>query len=154
MIEPPSGRTVLVDAGSTSLSDLLAKCSGPFLRRRQYTGVDTVLVSHANTDHFNAVADVVGGCARCSSANRSPSPPPATPPPPACRATSTASSARAHDPAWRRPAAQRDTRLEVLWPPKGSLLSPNDTSLVVRLSHAGRSVLFTGDIQDDAMANS
>jgi competence protein ComEC len=46
----------------------------------------------------------------------------------------------------------RETTLEVLWPPRerGRLID-NDTSLVLRLTHAGRSILFPGDIQDGAM---
>ena len=46
----------------------------------------------------------------------------------------------------------RDTYLRVLWPPAGvEGLEANDTSLVLKLEHAGRSVLFTGDIQAAAM---
>ena len=45
-----------------------------------------------------------------------------------------------------------DTELEVIWPPKGFAgLADNDASLVVRLTHAGRRILFTGDIQEVAM---
>ena len=47
----------------------------------------------------------------------------------------------------------RDTALEVLWPPADDSAAPeaNDVSLVVRLTHAGRSILFTGDIEELAM---
>ena len=59
VVEPPSGRTVLIDAGSTSLATWWRKCLGPYLRHQGLTSVDTVVVSHANYDHFSAVAEVV-----------------------------------------------------------------------------------------------
>jgi competence protein ComEC len=156
VIEPPGGRTVLVDAGASSLSDLLAKCLGPYLRRGRYTDVDTVLISHANTDHFSAVSDLVSGYdvrevltapgfARLAGGN------PAT-------AQLLADLARAERPPREvapgdRLPLGRDTALEILWPPKDSALalSANDASMVVRLTHAGKRILFTGDIQADAM---
>jgi competence protein ComEC len=45
----------------------------------------------------------------------------------------------------------RDTRIEVLWPPPTLVSAANDASLVVRLTHAGKSILFTGDIQSGAL---
>src|SRR5205814_2030789 len=48
VIEPPSHRTILLDAGSDSLSDVNAKCLTPFLRTRSITSVDTIFISHAN----------------------------------------------------------------------------------------------------------
>ena len=155
VVEPPSGRTVLVDAGSTSLNDLLAKCLGPFLRSRGCTNVDTVLVSHANFDHFSAVGELVAGymvrevLTSPQFAAHARGNPPAE--------DLLADLARLeHPPRLLSPGEQiplaTDTSLEVLWPPKDSAgLEANDASLVVRLTHAGRSILFTGDIQEDAM---
>jgi competence protein ComEC len=156
VVEPPSGRVVLVDAGSNSLSDMVTKCLGPFLRHRGCTDVDSVIVSHANYDHFSAAADVVeayevrevltgahfarhardnlpaAGMLRALDALQRPP--------------------RVLEPGQRVPLA-RDTALEVLWPPPDAApdLAANDVSLVLRLTHAGRTILFTGDIQDDAM---
>jgi competence protein ComEC len=40
-------------------------------------------------------------------------------------------------------------RIEVLWPPRSATTdSANDTSLVLRLHHAGRSILLCGDIEE------
>lgn len=154
VIEPPSRRIVLIDAGSASLSDLLRKCLAPFLRHRGRTGVDTVILSHANYDHFSAIAEVVGAYDvrevligpkfRVHSIDN----PPAE------------GLLRALDQLDRPPRELargdqvplgRDTTIEVLWPPADAIFSANDSSLVVRLKHAGRSVLFTGDIQGPAM---
>ena len=157
VVESPSGRTVLIDAGSTGMVDLVSRCLGPFLRHRGLTSVDTVTVSHANYDHFSAVAEVVG----------------------AYGVREVLTSGRFADHAARNPAARsmldalaeaqrpprlvsageriplgRETQLEVLWPPAelGDAVAANDASLVLKLTHAGGSILFTGDIQDAAMS--
>ena len=156
VVEPPSGRVVLVDAGSTSLSDMLAKCLGPYLRYRGCTGVDSVVVSHANYDHFSATADVVAAYgvrevltgahfARHARGN------------PMAEGMLRALDALQRPPRVLEPGQRvpfgRDTALEVLWPPAAAAddLEANDASLVLRLTHAGRTILFTGDIQNAAM---
>jgi competence protein ComEC len=155
VVEPPSGRVVLLDAGSLSLSDLQNKCLGPFLRHAGCTSVDSVFLSHADLDHISAAADVAEGYQahevlagehfarharetapgehllhRLDDIQRPP---------------------RILEPGQRIPLA-RDTAIEVLWPPADhETFAGNDLALVLRLTHAGRSVLFTGDIEDAAM---
>jgi competence protein ComEC len=156
VVEPPSGRTVLIDAGSTSLSDLSAKCLGPFLRHRRHTSVDTVIISHTNYDHFSAAADVVSGYgarevltaatfARQAEGNA----------PVESLLAGLAELQRPPrilSPGDRIPLG-RETTIEVLWPPVDlpEHFEPNDSSIVLRLRHTGRSILFTGDIQEPAM---
>jgi competence protein ComEC len=157
VVEPPSGRTVLIDAGSTGMTDLVARCLGPFLRHRRCTLIDTVAVSHPDYDHFSAVAEVVH----------------------AYGVREVLTSPKFADHARRSPAAEslletladshrpprlvsrgqviplgRETSLEVLWPPADGELgrAENDASLVLKLTHAGGTILFTGDIQEVAMA--
>lgn len=154
VVEPPSGRTVLLDAGSTSLFDLVPKCLGPYLRHRGRTDVDTVLVSHANYDHFSAVADVataydvrevlVGSQFRQHAHDN-----------PQAEAMLTALDRferppRAVSPGDNLPLG-RETFIHILWPPPSANVDANNASLVFRLQHGPRSILFTGDIQDDAM---
>jgi competence protein ComEC len=164
VVEPPGrgAAATLVDAGSTSLSDLLHKCLGPYLRGRGRKQVDTVFISHANYDHFSAAAEVsaayevgavvVGPTFRAQSAGN----PPAEdllgaldalgmPPRTAC--------------AGERVSIGPGIDVEVLWPPVAAAGNPaadgmaaNDSSLVMRLGFAGRSILFTGDIQEAALA--
>jgi competence protein ComEC len=154
VIEPPSGRVVLVDAGSASLSDLLRKCLAPFLRHRGRTEIDTLIISHANYDHFSAAAEVVaaydvrevltGSRFRSHSIDN----------PPAESLLRSLDSLdrppRELAPGDRIPLG-RDTFIDVLWPPAAARLSANDSSLVFRLTHAGRSILFTGDVQTDGL---
>ena len=154
VVEPPSGRTVLIDAGSTSLFDLLPKCISPYLRHRGRTEVDTVLISHANYDHFSAVADVataydvrevlVGAQFRQHARDN-----------PQAEALLAALDRLERPPRAVSPADDlplgRDTFIHVLWPPASAKVDANNASLVFHLVHGSRSILFTGDIQDDAM---
>jgi competence protein ComEC len=157
VVEPPSGRVVLLDVGSTHLADLVPKCLGPYLRSRGRTSVDTVVLSHPNYDHYSAAEEVVQGYGVrevLTSAH--------------FRHHSVGSSSAEHlltslsefhrPPREVHPGEQiplgQETTLEVLWPPADlpPKIEANNASLVLRLTHAGRSILFTGDIQDDAMA--
>jgi competence protein ComEC len=45
---------------------------------------------------------------------------------------------------------EKGVDLDILWPPAGRDLEPNDSCLVLRLAYAGRSILFPADIQDIA----
>ncbi len=154
VVEPPSGRTVLLDAGSTSLFDLVPKCLGPYLRHRGRTNVDTILVSHANYDHFSAVADVaaaydvrevlVGSQFRRHARDN-----------PQAEAMLAALDRLERPPRGVSPGdvipLGRETSIHVLWPPANADVDANNASVVFLLRHGPRSVLFTGDIQDDAM---
>lgn len=155
VIEPPGGRTTLIDAGSLSLADPVRRCVGPFLRQRGLTTVDTVFVTHADTDHYGAVAEIVAAYAGREVLTAEPF------------AANVArnyigqaflKTLRDADRPPRRVAPGQtvplgaDTAIDVLWPPADSAaLSTNDQSLVLRLTHAGRRILFTGDIQATAM---
>jgi competence protein ComEC len=156
VVEPPSGRVVLIDAGSTSLSDLVPKCLGPFLRHERCTSVDSIFLSHSNYDHFSAAGEITAayGVREILTADAF------------VRESAGNASAEAlleslkqlHRPPrlltpGERIPLGRDTAIEILWPPADPdhALSENDSSLVVRLTHAGRSILFTGDIEAAAM---
>jgi competence protein ComEC len=155
VVETPGGRVAMIDVGSTSLGDPVEKCVAPFLRSRGYTRVDLLLLSHANWDHYGGAADLtqrygVGEVIVGEHFGRD--------------AEAFASGRRLLDDLVHldRPPRTvrvgdvvplgRQTSLRVLWPPADAAdLSSNDASLVVKLEHAGRSILFSGDIQDDGM---
>lgn len=157
VVEPPSKRVVLLDAGSISMSDPVRRCIGPFLRWRGITRIDTVAISHANTDHYSGVADLVNAyeVREVLTAHSFESALATSAPGQELLAELVRSERRP-----RRVAPGEiiplgaDTSLEVLWPPREGLegWEANDQSLVVRLTHADRSILFTGDIQDAAMS--
>jgi competence protein ComEC len=154
VVEPPGDRVVLIDAGSFSLTDLVRKCVAPFLRERGVTAIDSIFVTHANTDHYSGVAELadVYGAREVLVHDGFPA---------EARLTPTGELLLRELDAIDRPPRTvlpgdviplaRDTELRVLHPPKAAGLASNDSSLVVMLTHAGRRVLFTGDIEDAAM---
>jgi competence protein ComEC len=155
VVELPSGKTILVDAGSATDADLCRRCVEPFLRRRGIASIDSIYISHANLDHFSAV----GRAAREYGVRQillTPAfEPHARRNAPARQMLADARAAGAHV---RTIAAGEiirlddTTTLQVLWPgPGAAALSANDSSQVLKLTSAGRSILFTGDIQQPAL---
>ncbi|MDB5327536.1 MAG: ComEC family competence protein, partial [Phycisphaerales bacterium] len=155
VIEPPRHRITMIDAGSLSLADPVRRCVGPFLRQRGITSIDTIFVTHADTDHYGSVGEIaeaydthevltaapfekeVGrnfiGQAFLQALRAADCPP------------------RKVLPGQTVPLGG-DAIVEVLWPPaKSAELSTNDQSLVLRLTYGKRRILFTGDIQAAAM---
>ncbi len=156
VIEQPTGVVTLVDAGSTSLADPWEACIGPFLRSRGIGRIDRLVISHANLDHFNAageivrrygVREVVIGPTFAADAGDEPA------------GRRMLAELKAADVAIRvvrrgdEVSLGARTSLDVLWPPANRQeLSANDASLVASLSHEGRQLLFTGDIQAVALS--
>jgi competence protein ComEC len=58
LVESAGGRTVMLDCGSDSLTDLTSNVVAPVLREFGQTHLDSIFVSHANTDHYSGVAEV------------------------------------------------------------------------------------------------
>jgi competence protein ComEC len=154
VVDTPAGRTMMVDAGSSSLSDLLGKCIQPYLRATGHTSVDTLLLTHSDYDHISAAGAVaqvydvrevlVGGRFREHARTTAP-------------AEQLLRTFDALDipPQVVTPGQHielgRGAELEILWPPaKGPELSSNESAIVAQLRYAGRSILITGDIQEIA----
>jgi competence protein ComEC len=156
VVETPSGKTLMVDAGSSSFSDLLGKCIEPYLRATRHTTIDTMLLTHSDYDHISAagavaqvyeVREVMVGNQFREHARMSA---------PAEQLLRTFDvldiPPRVVSPGQHIPLG-RGADLEILWPPlRGPELSSNDSALVSQLRYAGRSILITGDIQDAAEA--
>ncbi len=154
VVETPSGRTLMIDAGSSSISDLLGKCVGPYLRATDHTTIDSLLLTHSDYDHISAagaiaqVYDVrevmVGGEFREHAKTSAP----------AEALLRTLDSLdlppRIVQPGEHIPLG-RGCDLEILWPPPNDpTLSSNDSAVVAQLRYAGKSILITGDIQEVA----
>ena len=155
LVENAGGRTVMIDCGSDSLTDLTTNAVAPVMRELGQTQLDSIFVSHANTDHYSGLAEVadVYDAREVVVADEF-----------EASATETASgvgtlrSLRELDlpPRVARPGDRiplgKDASIEILWPAPGlDTLDANDTSLVLKLNKSGRSILFTGDIQTDGM---
>ncbi|MGF1635216.1 MAG: ComEC/Rec2 family competence protein [Phycisphaerae bacterium] len=164
VVQTPGGKRVMFDAGSLYQNQLYRNVIAPWARVGGIVALDMLVLSHANFDHFSAAADVARGMRvrevylgvgfeTHASGNA-----------PARQVLAELAalelpprSLRAGD---RLPLDTRTT-LHVLWPPDPSKesrdeaapgLSGNDASLVLILESPGGRVLFTGDIQQDAMA--
>ncbi len=59
LIEEPSGRVVLYDGGSMSGGQSASKKIAQVLWKRGISAIDEVIISHADTDHFNALTGVM-----------------------------------------------------------------------------------------------
>jgi competence protein ComEC len=160
VIEPPSGRVMLIDAGSLTLRDMIYKCLGPYLRHRGHTEIDSIVISHANYDHFSAVAELAAAydvrevMTGAEFAHHSIDSPPAEA---MLRALDDLERPpRTIVPGDRIPLGRR-THVEILWPPARGLPAAanadqaNDASVVLRLVHGDRAILFTGDIQEPTL---
>ena len=154
VVHLPSGKTVVMDAGSASMSDVSRQVLSPYLKHHALRRIDAAYVSHANADHYNALA---AGMERHPTARVRMTP--------YFRAHATGSGeATLLLEALKKPGVEVEeiatghlvdlddgVKLEVLWPPVGRTLLPNDSSLVARLVIRGKVILFTGDIQERAM---
>jgi len=153
VVQTPADRTFLIDAGSMAQTDLVRKCVGPFLRTAGQRNVDSIFLTHGDYDHISGVSDVVsaydvhdvfiGPRFRFHALGNQPA----------------EGMLRALDQMDRPPRQLvrgdvipigRDVQVDVLWPPKTSALSSNDDALVMKVTYAGVSILFPGDIQEDA----
>lgn len=153
VIELPDGETILYDAGTSLPSDAGRNVVGPFLNHRGIRHIDRVYISHPDLDHFSGIptvldqievdAVIINPCFEPKSSPRSPS-----------RHLLALLSAGGQS------VQLLDTStatwefggvvFELLWP-RGDCdpqLSSNETSTVLRLNYAGRSILLTGDIED------
>jgi competence protein ComEC len=156
VIRTPNGQTLLYDAGSASYVDAGRSVVVPALLAGRVDAVTAAIVSHLNTDHYNGMPTVLD----------------AVPTSHVLVSTHAAQRAQAGSSAARLLKMLRDRDVpvvavvagdrlrldqhvacEVLWPPDaqgGPELPPNDASVVLRIEHAGRSVLLCGDVERTA----
>lgn len=150
VVEPPGAPAVVIDAGSATLSDVSYKALGPFLRHQGRREVGAIYISHANLDHFSAVADVVAAYdvptiyASSQFQRHSIDNPPA-------KALLLTLDEFDRPPRIVLPGQTFDlgggAMLQCLWPEPDLDMDANNCSMVLRLTFAGKSILFTGDIQ-------
>lgn len=162
LVEMPRGRCMLIDGGGfsdNSAFDVGARIVAPYLRRRKIRTVDTLLLSHPNSDHLNGLlyiaenfrigrlwsngqpADTRGYRRLLDIVARRQIPHPVYGDVPRCR--------RSHG-----------LTVELLHPPAdfldgvgtGRSADLNNNSVVVKLAFGSTSVLFPGDIEAEAEA--
>jgi competence protein ComEC len=150
VVELPNGHTVLFDCGSSTLSDDLRQCLAPFLRHEGRSRIDAIYLSHGDYDHISAAA---GAASDYDVHDIFISPNFRV----HARESATAQGLLETLDHLGHPAQDLwigrhidlgdGATLDVLFPPEKSELNSNNSPLVLRLSYAGRSILFPADIQ-------
>ncbi|MBN1514431.1 MAG: ComEC/Rec2 family competence protein [Phycisphaerae bacterium] len=152
VLELPDGQTWLYDAGAGGSYDPGHAAIVPYLRYRRTHTVDGVFLSHPNLDHFNGlltVADQVRvrgiRVTPCFESLCRPGTPGQVLLAELARRRLNLTAVSADDP----PLRFEDVTIEVLWPPRKLPfeVDANDSSLVLRVRYAGRSILLTGDVE-------
>jgi competence protein ComEC len=151
LLRTASGRTWLIDAGTQGGFDVWPQVLRPFLREQRLEYPTGAFISHANTDHYNALIGLLGS-SRLETVylndyfGR-------TKPLPQAEGDMIDMLVDHRSEIVRLRAGSSvqldsDTTAEVLWPPASQPtdLTANDTSLVLRVTCAGKRILFTGDL--------
>ncbi|HEY8504986.1 MAG TPA: ComEC/Rec2 family competence protein, partial [Gemmataceae bacterium] len=153
VLETPDGRVLLYDAGAITGPEVTRRRIAPFLWHRGVGRIDEVFLSHADLDHFNGLPDLlerfpVGQITLAGGFTARDSPGVELLLRRADELGVPVRTAVAGD----RFAAGEVT-LEVLHPPReGMEGDENVRSLVLRVTHAGHTILLTGDLEGPGLA--
>jgi competence protein ComEC len=153
LVEFPGGRTLLYDAGALDDPDRAAEAVQNCLWSRGRDGVDAIVISHADLDHYNAVPELVGSIpvGRVFAARsflHLDQPEVAA----ACEAITAAGVPLQ--------IVGRGDRLDVEPAAAVTILQPdfdqqfstdNASSIVLLVEFAGRRILLPGDLEDDGL---
>lgn len=150
VLETPDGHIAVIDAGSSTISDLERTVIKPFMRQRQIRRIDDLFISHPDSDHYNAVQQTIDDFPTHEVLIDS-----------AFSADARGNYGATRLLNWLNQSHRvprlisageqiplgRDVYLDTLWPPANSRFNHNDDSLVLRIRYAGRSILIPGDIE-------
>ncbi|MCC6125163.1 MAG: ComEC/Rec2 family competence protein [Pirellulales bacterium] len=153
IVELPSGQTLLYDAGQMSAPKRAARNIAGCLWSRGITHLDAVVLSHADSDHFNALPDLLEKFAVGAVYV-----PPGMfdEPPPSVRELRAAID-RHQIPCMALCAGGRlpggeNCRIEALHPPqRGGPGGDNANSLVLSIDYRGRRILLPGDLEGQGL---
>jgi competence protein ComEC len=149
LVRVSGGTTFFADCGSTTVSDVYRRVIEPYLRHEGVRRVDGIFLSHGDYDHISAAEEIID-------AYRVPAVY-LTPyfrthaVPGAATALLELLDKRGPPPTLVTEGATVDVgggaKLEILWPPVNCRMNSNDCGMVMKLVYAGKSILFTADIQ-------
>ncbi len=149
----PDGRVVLHDAGSLRGPDVASRIIAPYLWSQGVRRIDDVILSHADLDHFNGLAGLlerfpVGRVLLSESFARKDNRP--------VRATLDLCERHGVPVVTVRRGDRLDldaAQLTVLHPPPDfGGANENARSVVVEVRHAGNTILLTGDLEGEGLA--
>jgi competence protein ComEC len=152
VIETPDGRTLVYDAGALTGPEVTRRHVAPFLWHRGVRRIDEVFLSHADLDHFNGLPDLLAIF-------------------PVGQVTTTPSFSDKSTPGVKLAVAAIEARgipvrsvwsgqllgagaveIDVLHPPEvGPAGTENVRSMVLRVRHAGHTILLTGDLEGEGL---
>jgi competence protein ComEC len=153
VVHTPGGKTLLYDAGRLGSPVQPSRAISGYLWSRGITHLDAVIISHADADHYNALPEVLE---RISVGAVYVSPLMFDEPRGAVAALQRAIEQHSVPVqtiyAGDRLRTDDDCQITVLHPPrKGVLGTDNANSIVLRIEHAGRRVLLTGDLESPGL---
>jgi competence protein ComEC len=153
VLELPSGKTVLYDAGEFGAPARAARVITGFLWSRGISRIDAVVLSHPDIDHYNALPDVLE---KCSVGAVYVSPVMFEKESMGLTALKSALQ-KAHVPVREIRAGDRleggaDCRLEVLHPPENGIPGyDNANSVVLMVEYSGRRIILPGDLESPGL---
>jgi competence protein ComEC len=150
------GEALMFDCGSSNHLDITTAVIAPALRQIGVLRIDTLVLSHPDTDHFSGCLELIDtfGIRRVVLTKAFLD---------EAQGHATGAAAFVIDQINRRGLAMQvvaqghrevfgEARIDVLWPPATRQFEKNnDSSIVMALTAAGRRVLMTGDVQQEAM---
>ncbi|RPI59277.1 MAG: MBL fold metallo-hydrolase, partial [Planctomycetaceae bacterium] len=164
VLRTPSGKTFIIDAGTRNSTDVAGRILEPFILRQRLPEPTAAFVSHANTDHYNALPSLDGlqqiyvndDFPDLAMSKNSPD------------SGLVAAGLMLNELqtsgvkvvricAGMKIALDERTFVEVVWPPalpdrKINFKDINDTSLVLRITCDGQRVILPGDVDTVAQA--
>ncbi len=151
LVTMPDGTTLLVDGGGNT-TDAARRIGetvvSEYLWWRGLSEIDYVLVTHADADHIDGLNDVLKNFSvRGALVARRPKDDPEFQ---KFASTLAETGTRAEIIEAGDVIRFGNVELRVLWPPVGGETSTNNDSIVLRLQLGERSILLTGDIEQDA----
>jgi competence protein ComEC len=153
VVEPPDGRVLVYDAGTTTGPDAVRRVIAPFLWHRGVARIDELFLSHADMDHFNGVPELLK---RFAVGRITLTPTFADKSTPGVETVLAAIDRRGIE---RRVvvAGERftagDVTFDVLHPPaEGPAGNENARSMVLLMRYGEARVLLTGDLEGDGLA--
>ncbi|MGA2063017.1 MAG: ComEC/Rec2 family competence protein [Thermoguttaceae bacterium] len=153
VLELPSGQTLLYDAGQFGAPERAARIITEYLWSRGITRIDTVVVSHPDIDHYNALPEVLE---KCSVGEICVSPVMFEKQSPALKELQSAFAA-AHVPVREIRAGDRleggaNCLLEVLHPPQNGVPgNDNANSVVLMVEYCGQRIILPGDLESPGL---
>jgi competence protein ComEC len=153
VLETDDGRCFLYDTGAVSGPDIVRRIIAPYLWHRGIRKVDELFLSHADTDHFNGIPELlrrfpVGRITVTPSFAEKP----------AVEVAEMLNAVKKCNVAMRvafvgQKFEAGSISFEVLHPPiEGPGTSENERSMVLVVRHGGHTLLFTGDLEKSGTA--